>query len=164
MEDVEECCVCLEEEWCLPVTNCCGQSIHTTCLTRSLQDYNHCPHCRCPTSIVSFFFLRFFFLWFFSYILSFFQVMILKSKEEYETLVKAIGHKQTKRIFRSDDMKRFFKIFQSRGPIVEACDECSGCPSHVMFAQCFNVPLSGIITIVQATTFQGILAIQKVER
>ena len=55
MEDVEECCVCLEEEWCLPVTNCCGQSIHTKCLTRSLQDYNHCPHCRCPTSMVSFF-------------------------------------------------------------------------------------------------------------
>ena len=94
----------------------------------------------------------------------FFQVMVLKSKEEYETLVKAIGHKQTKRIFRSDDMKRFFKIFQSRGPIVEACDRCDGCPSHVMFAQCFNAPLSGIITIVQATTFQGIMAIQKVER
>ena len=65
MEDVEECCVCLEEEWCLPVTNCCGQSIHKTCLARSLQNYLHCPHCRSPTSIVSFF------LWFFIFCICF---------------------------------------------------------------------------------------------
>ena len=69
-----------------------------------------------------FFLVVFLFCIFFMFIFFWcvFQVMVLKSKEEYETLVKAIGHKQTKRIFRSDDMKRFFKIFQSRGPIVEA--------------------------------------------
>ena len=119
------------------------------------------PNEHCEFFFLVVFFLCFFFLIFFCV---FFQVMILKSKEEYKTLERSIGHKQTKRIFRSEDMKRIFKCFQSRGPIVESCDECSGCPSHVMFAQCFNVPLSGIITIVQATTFQGILAIQKVER
>ena len=83
--------------------------------------------------------------------------MISKSKEEYETLVRSIGHKQTKRIFRSEDMKRFFKCFQSRGPCVE-------CPGQVMFAQCFDVSLAGIIAIVQATTFQGMMSIKRIER
>ena len=66
-EDVEECCVCLEEEWCLPVTNCCGQSIHKACLTRSLQTYSHCPYCRCPTSMVSFFLVVFLFCIYFMF-------------------------------------------------------------------------------------------------
>ena len=47
ISEVEFCLICLEEDVDLPVTSCCGQTIHLMCLDICLKMNNRCPHCRC---------------------------------------------------------------------------------------------------------------------
>ena len=45
-EKEEGCCICLVEEKDLPVTSCCGKTVHEACLRSAIRYYPHCPHCR----------------------------------------------------------------------------------------------------------------------
>ena len=55
----ERCCVCLVASNGLPVTSCCGQSIHRVCLDSALKRYTHCPYCRWTMHTVSSYFFLF---------------------------------------------------------------------------------------------------------
>ena len=53
-EEEKKCCICLSEERDLPVTSCCGKMVHERCVTTSIKNYRHCPHCREDMPMVKF--------------------------------------------------------------------------------------------------------------
>ena len=85
ISEVEDCAVCLEEESDLPVTSCCGQTIHLTCFDICLKSNKRCPYCRCGME----------------------RSRVLQNRSIYVKILHEVGRKRTRKIHQ-DKMGFFY--------------------------------------------------------